>query len=72
MTPEPAIPGNPLRSSNDEDERARSDPIRPGTFTFRTSHQERSVAMRSSSCSMVALAVGGPPQTRRSSLWIAP
>lgn len=35
-------------------------------------HQERNVAMRSSSCSTVAIAVGGPPHTRRSSLWIAP
>ncbi len=28
--------------------------------------------MRSSSCSMVAMAVGGPPQWARSSLWITP
>ena len=34
--------------------------------------QERSVAMRSSSCSMLAMAVGGPPQAWRSSLWIIP
>ena len=30
------------------------------------------VAMRSSSCSIVAWALGGPPQSRRSSAWILP
>src|ERR1041384_6294033 len=38
----------------------------------RSRYQERSVAIRSSSCSMVAIAVGGPPQYSRSWLWILP
>jgi hypothetical protein len=43
----------------------------PASLEWRTYH-ERRVTIRSSNCSTVAMAVGGPPHTRRSSLWIAP
>src|SRR5690606_8841877 len=43
-----------------------------GTQLAPVPYQLRSVAIRSSSCSIVAIAVGGPPHAARSAAWICP